>query len=834
MSKRRLKSSTSVAILSVTALPFFSVALAQTPQPPPPAQQPQPGQVDQASQGEREIVVVTATRREADIQDAPINISAVGAEAIEEQGLAELSDLAAIVPGLNVVDQGPRNGNAIIVRGLNADPIGSEEGVSDFGGTVATYLGEIPVYLDLKLVDLERVEVLLGPQGTLYGAGTLGGAIRYIPNKPDMNGNTFEVRTEAYGYSEASDASFDVSGTFNHALGDRFAIRGTLGFLSDSGFIDYPFVLQEIGVSEPDPDFNDPAARAANFAPVEDANGQDATYGRIAARWIPFDWLDGTLTYYYQQQDVEGRTISSMRSTVPAGEYESGLRVLEPNDRKQELLSLELIADLGFAELTSATGYGRYEEHGQRDQTDLLISLEYSYEAFPEFAAFTREDVLDEFVNQELRLVSSTPGPFQWLIGGFYNHRYAYGASREFTPGFNTFAAMNFGFDFRPDALEYYSVDQTHLIETAFFGEVSYDVTPAWTVTLGARNYDYTFRSASDQDFPLLFTGLGIYGPDETNLVLQEASQSDDGWLYKFNTSYRVNDDVLVYATVSEGYRIGNSNGLAPCPPFDPMAPQGSCALAPGQQYGPNPGDIAQFDERQYGPDQTLNYELGFKSTLMNGDLTLNGAVFYVDWTDPQVSSATVNASIPITINANGAESKGFDVAAEWYPTEQLLLRGSYSFTQTELTEDVPDLIGTITPPGFGTAFIDGLAGDRLPGSPENQLAIFADYEQPLGDGVLNYRFGYSWQDEVLTRTGNRAGIELDGYGVANASITYDSGGAWSVTGFVRNLFDEYIETGARGTPLSNQTINGANVRTHYTNVAPPLTFGVRFRYLFE
>jgi outer membrane receptor protein involved in Fe transport len=832
MSKRRLKSSTSVAILSFTALPFFSVAFAQTPQQPPPAQ-PQTGQVDPAG---REIVIVTGTRRDESIQDAPINVSAVGAAEIEEQGLVELSDVAAFVPGLNVVDQGPRSGSPIIARGLNADPIGAEEGVVAGGGTVATYVGEIPVYLDLKLEDLERVEVLLGPQGTLYGAGTLGGAIRYIPRKPDFGGRTVELRGSAYGYSEASDASFDASVTFNDAFSDTFAVRGTLGFLSDSGFIDYPFVVQEIGVSEPDPDFNDPAARAANFAPVEDANGQDMTYGRIAARWLPFDWLDATLTYYYQQQDIEGRTVSSMRSTVPAGEYEAGMRVVEPNDRKQELVSLEVIADLGFAELTSATGYGRYEEHGQRDQTDLLITLEYSYEAFPEFAAFTREDEEDEFVNQEIRLVSQTPGPFSWIVGAFYNHAYEYGASREFTPGFNTFAAANFGFDFRPDALEYYAVSYDHLIEQALFGEVSYDITPSWDVTFGARYYDYTFRTASDQDFPLLFTGLGIYGPDETQIVLEEASQADDGWLYKFNTSYNVNDDILLYLTVSEGYRIGNSNGLAPCPPFDPMAPQGSCALAPGQQYGPNPGDISQIDERQYGPDQTQNFEVGFKSALMNGDLILNGAVFYIDWTDPQVSSSTVNAAIPITINAEGAESKGLEISADWYATDQLRLRSTYSFSESKLTADVPDLIVTITPPGFATAFEDGLDGDRLPGSPQNQFAFFADYEQPLSnDARLNYRFGYTWQDEVLTRTGGRGGsLTLDDYGVANASITYDSGGAWSVTGFVRNLFDEYIETGARSTERFNQTINGANVRSFYTNVAPPLTFGVRFRYLFE
>jgi outer membrane receptor protein involved in Fe transport len=264
------------------------------------------------------------------------------------------------------------------------------------------------------------------------------------------------------------------------------------------------------------------------------------------------------------------------------------------------------------------------------------------------------------------------------------------------------------------------------------------------------------------------------------------------------------------------------------------MAPQGSCALAPGQQYGPNPGDVAQFDELQYGPDQTTNYEIGFKSELMNGDLIFNGAAFYIDWKDPQVSSATVNAAIPITINAKGAESKGVELSADWMATDALRLRGSYSYSHAELTEDVPSLITTIAPPGFGTVFEDGLKGDRLPGSPENQFSFYADYEQPMGDATLNYRFGYYYQDDVLTRTGGRGGsLTLDGYGVANASVTYNAG-AWSVTGYVKNLFDEYIETGARSTERFNQTINGANVRSFYTNVAPPLTFGIKFRYLFE
>ena len=176
MNKRRLKQTSSLAIIAFASVQCLGIAHAQ-----------EGPQQDQAAPQERDIVIVTATRRDESVQDTPINISAVGARGDRAiRGLRNFPMSLALVPGLNVVDQGPRAGNPIIVRGLNADPIGAEEGVSDGGGTVATYVGEIPVYVDLQLDDLERIEVLLGPQGTLYGAGTLGGAIRYIPKKPDL------------------------------------------------------------------------------------------------------------------------------------------------------------------------------------------------------------------------------------------------------------------------------------------------------------------------------------------------------------------------------------------------------------------------------------------------------------------------------------------------------------------------------------------------------------------------------------------------------------------------------------------------------------------------
>src|SRR5688572_2272873 len=199
-----------------------------------------------------ETVIVTATRRATDIQDVPLNIAAVGGDDIENLGAGDLSELSQYVPGLHVVDQGGRASNPIVVRGLNADPNSANDGANDGGGTVATYLGEIPIFVDLRLNDMERVEVLLGPQGTLYGAGTLGGAIRYIPTRPQFDAPSLQVRGDAYSYSEGDDISSDVGLTMNFPFSDTFAVRASVDFLNDTGFIDYNYVVQQPGVSDPE------------------------------------------------------------------------------------------------------------------------------------------------------------------------------------------------------------------------------------------------------------------------------------------------------------------------------------------------------------------------------------------------------------------------------------------------------------------------------------------------------------------------------------------------------------------------------------------------------
>jgi outer membrane receptor protein involved in Fe transport len=798
----------------------------------------------QAQVDDDDVVIVTATRRAESLQDVPINIAAIGAAQIEQQGFGDLSELGAFVPGLNIADQGGRDGNRIVVRGLNAEPVANAFGQENGGGTVATYIGEVPFFVDLRLNDLERVEVLLGPQGTLYGAGTLGGAIRYIPNKPDFSGELFEVRAGAYTYSEGSGISTDTGLTFNAPISDSFAIRGSVDFQNDRGFIDNPFVVQSIGTSEPD-GFDDPGA---NFRPIEDANTEQIFSGRLAARWQPTDALDATLTYYFQEGEYGGRNTSSFRTnTIEADEYEFGTRVEEPNERNSDLIALEVIADLGFAELTSATGYATVDENGQRDQTDLLISLEYYYETFPTFTGFTFEDEETEIFNQEVRLVSKGEGPLSWIIGGFYNQNSYNALSSEFTPGIGAF---NAGFGFRQDLndLEYFEADRTRLEERAVFGEVGYDITEAWNITGGIRFYDFDLQTANQTEFPF-FTTAADFNPYplsdiESQLTLTD-NDSGSGTLFKLNTSYRLGGGNSVYATFSQGYRVGLSNGGDACTDTAFMdMNQGLCLFQAGQQFSADPNDIVLLDERGAGADTTNNFEVGAKTSWLDGAVRLNGAVYFIDWADPQISTTSINAGTGITVNAESAQSIGFELDGNWRVSDQFSLRGNVSYTKAELTADVPGLIQTIQPPGFGTSIEAGQDGDRLPGSPETQFSIYGDYSHPLSNGNnIIANAGYAWQSDVLSFAGGRGGsFTLPSFGRANVAVGYDADN-WSFTVYSDNILNDFSETSASNTPLNNQTIgafgdgsdlNPAAVRRFRTNVLPPRSVGARFKYRFQ
>ena len=740
-----------------------------------------------------EETIVTATRRPQSIQNIPLNITSLSSALIERERIENLADIARRIPGLTVIDQGPRSGNTMTVRGLTVDSIAAPDTNNDGGGAVATYVGEIPVYVDLKLNDIDRVEVLLGPQGTLYGAGTLGGAIRYIPNKPQADALSYQLRGDLYGLSHSDDAGYEAGGTINiPIIQDKLAVRASLDYLDDPGFIDYNHLVINPGVSDPQPD---PADRDDNLRSKEDANTQETWSGRLALRYTG-DKLDGTLTYYYQDMDIGGRQVN-YRESRGTGKYESAARVEEPNDRKNELISLEMVADLGFADLTSATGYNEYTENGQRDQTDFLLRARYGYEFFPYFVAYSREDADEDTFTQELRLVSkpneasnSMMDSLNWIVGAFYSDFEIDALSQEFYPG-----------QADPYSLGFVSSLDEDIKETAVFGEIGYWINDAWQMTVGARWFKFETDSKTGVAFPL-------GDPNPPPLDLESYDVDDTDTIYKFNTSYTFSDDIMSYLTVSQGYRNG---GLNPRPLCENPLP-------------PPPNECLLPDEQLIKPDKTTNYEIGVHSQF--GDsLLLNGSIYYIDWDDVLVADVSENGSLGIFSNGGSAESTGIELSSQWLVTDNLSLSGSYSYNKSELTEDAPGLVEGV----------DAQDGDRLPGTPENQLFLGANYVFPLRDGSqVDFDWSMSYQSNVITKVGKRdSGESLSGFSLHNVSATWLKDN-WTVALYADNVFDEYAETGVRGDYDDIENVEGFDSGYYFKNIVRPRQFGMRLRYNFD
>ena len=757
-----------------------------------------------------EEIIVTATRREANVQDIPFNIVALGSDALGDLRITNLSEFTRAVPGLYVANQGPRGSNLMTVRGLNVSSINASESVGNgTGGTVATYLGEIPLFVDLKMIDMERVEALLGPQGTLYGSGTLGGAIRYIPNRPDTSETALEIGGRTYALGQSDGIGYDLHGVVNVPLvEDQLALRLAVGYTDDPGFIDYNYIVREPGVSDPEPDRDDPAAVAANLRKVKDADSEETLTGRAALLWNITDAVTANLTYFYQQQDVGARTVNHDLS-FDTGRYVSGHRFLEPNDKKNQLLALELTWDLGFADLTSATGTSKFESNGQRDQTDLLMDFDYGYEDFPQFAAYTREDQEEKTFNQEVRLVSQGTQRWNWIAGAFYNKYEGESSSREFTPGIPDW----YGFPPGTPDLEYLATADETFEEMALFGEIGFHFTEAWQATVGARWFDYDDDVELQTAFPFFADP-----PGDVQLAGVRNKTGDDDVIFKFNTSYDFNDDMMAYLTVSEGYRRGGVNSGPLC-----------TGDSDGQSF------CLAESEVLIKPDTTTNYEVGLRSMWLDGRLIVNAAAYYIDWQDIQVLGTSATGGVPITVNGSAAESKGIELTTRWSITDHLELAANVTFNDAKLSEDAPGLVDGV----------DAFDGDRLAGTPEQQGTLLLAYTRPLDNGLtVTADYSLSAVSDVYTKVGVRDnGEALPGWAVHGLSFGLTDG-RWSARVYADNLFDKYAVTSVRRDPSYIRRLGTGPddvvpeqqfaSRTYFQSMLRPRTVGLEFNYRFD
>jgi len=748
----------------------------------------------------QEVIVVTASRRETLVQDAPYTVTALSGADLERNRLTGLTAVARFVPGLTVVEQGARGTDLMTYRGLNVRSMDANDFLDNSsGGTVQTYLGEIPIYLDLKMTDVERVEFLAGPQGTFYGAGTLGGAVRYIPKAPDLDTFSIGVHGDIYDVSHSDDAGYETDAVINVPLIDgKLAFRGSFYYLDDPGFIDYPYLLRNPGVSNPEPDLSDSAAVAANLYRMSDANTENVDSSRLALLYQATDNVSATFSYYNQEARSGGRSVSHADS-FGAGPYESAHRFLEPDNRETSLFSVEIDADFGFATLTSATGISDYEQSGQRDQTDFYLYQGWGYETFPEFSSYTRELAKEDRLSEELRLVSNGDGKISWIAGVFYNDFDIDSSSREFMPGFaDSDVGVGWGLAGAGE-LSYMQTNADTLTEKALFGEVSYAFTDRLELTVGGRLFDYETRQLASFSIPF----LDIDGSEE---ILND----DDGTLGKLSVSYRFSDSFLGYATFSQGYRIGGANSVPPC--AVPLPVNASCALP---------------DEVRIEPDRTDNLEFG-AHLILGRNITLDAAVYSIDWDGLQTAGTTANGDLQITVNGGSARSRGAEFSLAAGGAGPWSIRTTYAYTDAKLTRDAPGLF-------TGDDAYDGadaFKGDRLSATPEHQVGFELRNRRVLNNGWdLDVSYGVTTTSDVLTKVGMRSGGErLAGYSIHSASIRL-SRDQWSATLYADNLTDKYASTSVRMDPSAIFDSGGFAVRRYYRNVLRPRTIGLEFRY---
>ena len=797
---------------------------------------------DAASTNEQTIVV-TATRRSTSLQDVPINISAVSAQALQDQHIDDVRDLGAVTPGLTIKDAGPSANGTIIMRGLSADDTASSG--NNYDNALAIYLGETPIYADFKFMDIARVETLLGPQGTLYGEGTLAGAIRYLPNRPNPDKWEGSADMRMFGESHAHSPGATIDGTVNIPLvAGRLALRSSVGYWDNPGFIDYVGLVNQPGISNPQPggpigDYTTqasslhapysssvigvdpltgaapagwgtnnatPAQLAANVHNAQGVNYENTFSMRNTLGFFPAEGVRAYLTWAHQVTDTGGDQINS-GGVLGTGRYEASKRYLEPTHRTADLYAIEVEADIGhLAQLVSDTAWTKQKYAHQGDNTDLLLDLNYGYEQFPNFTSYNEQQSSRTQFNQELRLVSKHGGPLNWTLGGFYNKMNYASNYHEVVPGYPAFAGID-----RPDEWEYASFVRSSNEEKAVFGEATMNFTPAFQVTGGARYFSYKAIVAGGQDLPL-------FAPYPT--VPYKGATGDtgkSGAVWKINTSYKFSSDLLAYFTFSKGYRLGGVNNVAPCPPVLDPTKQNLCAL-------PN--------EQSFQPDTTYNKEIGIRYALFGGKLRGSIAAYTINWDGIQLAGVTQNGAIGITVNGGKAVSKGIELTFVAKPAKGLTLSGNYSYNDAHLTQDVTNLIHY----GNGGYFqTDALAGDRLPGSAKNSGTLGLDYSVPTGANSLDFNMSATYNGNVLTRPGDRGfGQTLPAYVTSRGSIGYDFvDQGFVVKLYADNLFNTYAIIGVSNNLSSRIIDNGFASRFYTQSVLTPRRAGIELSKKF-
>ncbi|WP_339669908.1 TonB-dependent receptor [Dasania marina] len=754
---------------------------------------------------ELEEMVVSASRRNTTVMDIPSNISAVGGEALEKAGITDFSKLTRNIPGLSFSDTGPRNNGisgGLIMRGMNAQAGGFEDFYRSSDPAVSTYIGETPLFVNLNMRDINRVEVLRGPQGTLYGSGSLGGTVRYIQNKPNTEAFEAHVSAKVAQTTGAGDMNTDTEFMVNLPISDNMAIRAVGAYVDNSGFIDANRLEGLDANGQP----------TGVLGSKKDINGNTVEYARVGFVWDISDTVGLEFNHQIQSDNVDGRQAYS----ASEGDYISGVKRLEPFSRDVRISSLDIQADVGFATVSSSSSYYRNEAESTYDQSYNYAAQGFwaYYDGVPRnFVTGVKEFETDAFV-QEVRLVSNTESDFDWVVGAYYSSWNGSADAADYIHGIDIF--YNQPNPQAPD-LGYTNIQKDNFKDKAVFGELTYHVTEAWQVTLGARFFDQTFKSSQTITLPPCGVGCGD-GP--TGLSGGEAEQDFEDEIFKFNTSYDLSETMMVFMTWAEGFRHGGSNGL----PIDDPA----TTTVEGGIFA-NHASLMTFDA-----DKATNMEVGFKGRFFDNHLEMSGAIFTIDWDDNQVLQRA-QGGFPIVYNLGESKTTGLELEVKSHFTENLSLSLGYAYVNAETSEDFSGLPNLAGDP---TLIIE--KGSDLPGVPKSTFTAALDYSYMMDNGVeLSYRLGGFYKESFGTDF-NKSSIYYD---EVDAQVIIDTSlmvyvDQWQFSLSIDNAFDSDDSTLELGNAFYQQYAGVADASNRNqagdaSYVVRPRTVGVGVKYTF-
>lgn len=724
-----------------------------------------------------EEIIVTSQKREQALAEIPMSVSVLSGDLLEQQRAFRFEDLVVMVPGFSIT--GSQNGfTRLTLRGINTGGVAS---------TVGVYLGDVPFgssnslsngaisSADFDTFDMARVEVLRGPQGTLYGASSLGGVIKYVPNAVSLDefeGNLKgSVETVADG-----DLGYSVTGAFNVPVNDRFGLRAAAYYRSDDGFID------SIG-NNPIGFVLDPSIIIVDGTRVaENINTLDTVGGRVTALFQPTDNVSIELMALAQNIESGGRnsvdadsdTLEPLYGTLAQASYHP-----DTADQEYRLYSVTVDWDFGGASLQSVTSYSTFLADFQIDG-DLQLA---GFTTFFEGDLFTRRLGLIQLQNtgndkftQELRLLSADSDTFEWLVGAYYTQEdsrivqdlFATESGTDtIATGVPQLAALSILADYE---------------ETALFANATWYVTSRFELSVGVR--------ASDNEQLAMQDVVAVPWLAATDRPPDGVS-SESPFTWSFAPRFKISDDTSIYARVATGFRPGGPNVIV--------------ANAP-------PGTPSSFDS-----DELTSYELGLKTTTSSGKFSLDTAVFYLDWEDIQLF-ARIN-DIGVNTNGGTAFSRGAEFLATLRPSDGLSLSLNGAYTDAQLTANTDPL------------FVQGVNNDPLPYVPEWSLGLNANKEfTVMGDSIAYFGGTAGYIGDRSTQFNNR---DPDGkireakhYVLLGLRGGIDTG-RWSFEVYGRNLFDE---KGSNSTGTAGSLPNGGTS----IGLIRPRTFGMSFGMRFD